>query len=236
MTIPKIIHQIWLGPHKKPNIWMDSWKIDYIKHNPGWSYMFWSEKEIDQLNMKNKKFYDKDTFYTAKSDIARYEILQKYGGVFIDADSLWINKLNNSLDFILEKANNKGNMFCAEEPKNKWSIANGVIGFSKNHPLLETLIDYIHNNYESLKKKHPRHRDVWLVTGPHIFTPLVKKYEKNLILDSKYFYPESFHKNNLHISVSSLPKKYPEAIMFQYGYTTNNIADNNIMKKFIDNN
>lgn len=234
MNIPKIIHQIWLGPHKKPDIWMNSWKIDYIKQNPDWTYMFWSEKEIEQLTMKNKKFYINDTFYIAKSDIARYEILKKFGGVFIDADSLWINKPKNSMNSIIENANNKGGMFCAEEPVNKWSIANGVIGFSKNHPVLDSLIDYIHNNYESLKKKHPRRRDVWLVTGPHIFTPLVKKYEKSLILDSKYFYPESFHKNNLHINVSELPINYPDAIMFQYGYTTNNIANNNIMKKFID--
>ena len=93
-----------------------------------------------------------------------------------------------------------------------------------------------HNNYEKLKKKHPRHRDVWLVTGPHIFTDLVKKYQKNLILDSKYFYPESFHKNNLHIPVSQLPQKYPQAIMFQYGYTSNNILHKDVMKNYIENN
>tara|TARA_Y100001935_G_C17223540_1_gene466557 strand:- start:320 stop:1030 length:711 start_codon:yes stop_codon:yes gene_type:complete len=236
MNIPKIIHQIWLGPHKKPDIWMNSWKINYIQQNPDWTYVFWSEKEINALQLKNKKYYDSDTFYTAKSDLARYEILQKYGGVFIDADSLWIHKPNNSLNAILNDANKKGGMFCAEEPVNKWSIANGVIGFSKNHPLLQTIIDYIHNNYEKLKKKHPRHRDVWLVTGPHIFTDLVKKYQKNLILDSKYFYPESFHKNNLHIPVSQLPQKYPQAIMFQYGYTSNNILHKDVMKNYIENN
>ena len=31
--IPKIIHQIWLGPNKRPDIWMNTWKIDYIKQN-----------------------------------------------------------------------------------------------------------------------------------------------------------------------------------------------------------
>ena len=74
-----IIHQIWLGPHKKPDIWMNSWKIDYIKQNPDWTYMF--GQKIDQLTMKNKTFYVNDTFYIAKSDIARYEILKKFGGV-----------------------------------------------------------------------------------------------------------------------------------------------------------
>ena len=38
-------------------------------------------------------------------------------------------------------------MFCAEEPVNKWSIANGVIGFSKEHPILKLMINHISNNY-----------------------------------------------------------------------------------------
>jgi len=33
-------------------------------------------------------------YYNAKSDIARYEILSVYGGVFMDADSMYLD--NNS--------------------------------------------------------------------------------------------------------------------------------------------
>ena len=94
-----------------------------------YTYMFWSEKEIEQLPMKSKIFYTDDTFYflhckiRVTHDIARYEIQKKLGRVFIDADSLWINKPNNSLNSIIEQAHNKGGMFCAEEPVNKWSSA-----------------------------------------------------------------------------------------------------------------
>ena len=44
--IPKIIHQIWLGPNKRPDIWIDSWRDRFMKRNPHYKYMFWSEKEI----------------------------------------------------------------------------------------------------------------------------------------------------------------------------------------------
>ena len=235
MSIPKIIHQIWLGPHKKPDIWMNSWKIDYIKRNPNWSYKLWTEKEINELNLKNIKFYEKESYYTCKSDIARYEILYQFGGVFIDADSLWIKDNNISLNKILNLAEKSG-MFCAKEPVNTWSIANGVIGFKKNHKILEEIIDFINKNYLKLKKKYGKLNQVWLVTGPHIFTDIVKKYENKLILDSYYFYPESFHKNNLNIDVKNFKELYPKSIMFQYGYTTNNILHNNVMKNFIDKN
>ena len=232
--IPKIIHQIWLGPNKRPDIWMNSWKINYIKKHPDWTYKLWTEKEINELNLINKKFYEKEPYYTGKSDIARYEILYQFGGVFIDADSLWIEGNNISLNKILDMAK-ESKMFCAVEPVNKWSIANGVIGFAKNHETLKNIINFINKNYINLKSKYPKKREIWLVTGPKVFTDIVKEYDKSLILESFYFYPESFHQNNLNIDINKLSELYPKSIMFQYGYTTNNILSNNIMKDFIDN-
>ena len=41
--IPKIIHQVWIGPKNKPNIYINTWKIDYIKANPDWQYVLWDE-------------------------------------------------------------------------------------------------------------------------------------------------------------------------------------------------
>ncbi len=235
MSIPKIIHQIWLGPKKRPDIWMNSWKINYLHKHPDWEYKLWTELEIAELTLVNQRQYDSEPYYTGKSDIARYEILNQFGGVFIDADSLWIEGNNISLNTILEKSMPSG-MFCAEEPVNKWSLANGVIGFKKNHSILKNTINFINQNYFALKQKHPRLRDVWLVTGPKIFTEMVKQEPNNLILDSHYFYPESFHQNNLDLDTQKFHLKYPKSIMFQYGYTTNNISGNNVMTKFIENN
>ena len=48
--IPKIIHQMWIGPHKMPTRYINTWRYDYIKENPDWKYMFWTEKEIEDLN------------------------------------------------------------------------------------------------------------------------------------------------------------------------------------------
>lgn len=232
MEIPKIIHQIWLGPNKQPDIWMNSWKNDYINKYPEWTYKLWTEKEIDDLNLSNKKQYENEKYYIGKSDIARYEILYRFGGIFMDADSVWIH---HSLNDILEKAKKSG-MFCAEEPVNKWSIANGVIGFSKEHPILKLMINHISTNYFNLKKKLKKEREIWQVTGTKPFTEIVKKYDNKLILESYYFFPESFHQNNLNLNSKDFPKLYPNSIMFQYGYTTNNISNNNIMKKHIDKN
>jgi inositol phosphorylceramide mannosyltransferase catalytic subunit len=235
MPIPKIIHQIWLGPNKRPDIWMNSWKIDYVKKYPDWDYKLWTETDISSLKLINKKQYDLEPYYTGKSDIVRYEILNLYGGVFIDADSLWIRENNISLDKILNLSEKSG-MFAAYEPVNKQILANGVIGFSKNHPILNNMIYFINKNHSKLKQKYNKLNQVWKVSGPRIFTTILEQYEgEKTLLDSYLFFPEDFHKNNLKLDIKNLSKKYPKSIMFQYGYTTNNILNKNIMKKFIDN-
>ena len=87
--IPKIIHQIWLGPHKPP-FSMDSWKNKYCSRFPDWKYKLWTEYEIRrQLDLINLSYYQKDPRWDAKSDIARYEILYRFGGMYIDSDCHW---------------------------------------------------------------------------------------------------------------------------------------------------
>ena len=238
--IPKIIHQIWLGPNKRPDIWMNSWKITYCNNYPEWDYKLWTEKEINELNLINKKQYENEKFYNGKSDIARYEILNRFGGIFIDADSLYLNnnsnEKSNNLDWIIEKANINGGFFAATEPVNKQIYANGVIGSKINHPILSDMISHISSTYFNLKKIHSRERDIWTVTGTKPFTDVVNIHNDKLFkLDHIYFYPVSFHENNINLSVNKVIELYPNAIMLQYGYTTNNILRNNCMKKYINN-
>ena len=68
-------------------------------------------------------------------------------------------------------------MFAAYEPVNKQIVANGVIGFSRNHPILNIVIHFIHKNYSKLKQKYNKLNQVWKVTGPKIFTTVIEKYE-----------------------------------------------------------
>jgi len=235
--IPKIIHQIWLGPNIRPDIWMNSWKIDYCKQYPDWEYKLWTEKEINEFGLKNKAQYEFEKFYNGKSDIARYEILNKYGGLFIDADSLWIKESINCLDDIILESNTYG-FFCAKEPKNSHIYANGVIGSIPNHKILNDMIDHIQSNYFELKKTSNLERQIWQITGTQPFSNIVNnnynKLKNVLILEHFFFYPVSFHQNNLNLDTKSFHIKYPKAIMFQYGYTTNNILHNNCMKKYIE--
>ena len=91
MNIPKIIHQIWLGQKEPPQWCIDSWEKNYISKYPEWKFKLWREKDIDNLTLINRRIYNKEPTLRGKSDIARYEILYQFGGIFMDSDSFWID-------------------------------------------------------------------------------------------------------------------------------------------------
>ena len=207
--IPKIIHQIWIGKKKPPKWCIDSWKNDYINLFSDWEYKLWTDDELQLLDMRNKKIYNDEPTMRGKSDIARYEILQQYGGIYIDADSLWLS--NKNLDPLLVSTS----FFACREPKNTQFIANGVIGCTKNNKITAEIIEYISNNYYRLKRKHPHPYSIWLVTNQPFFTEICTRNEIT-IYPSVYFYPEGYFKENTTLTKNEIEKKYPDSYMFQY--------------------
>jgi len=82
--IPKIIHHIWLGgslPEKYIN-YVSSWR----KHNPGWLHLFWDDINTKSFKLINQAKFDQTKNLGQKSDILRYELLYKYGGIYVDTD------------------------------------------------------------------------------------------------------------------------------------------------------
>jgi len=61
---------------------MRSWK----EYNPEWEHIFWDEDMIYELNLVNKEAYDAKDNPGFRSDIARYEILNRFGGMYVDTD------------------------------------------------------------------------------------------------------------------------------------------------------
>jgi len=179
--IPKIIHQIWLGsngnfPEKYKRFqqtWMD-------KH-PDWEYIFWSEKEIDEFGLKNRKLYDETDNYAAKSDIARYEILYRMGGLYIDTDFECIQEfdiLHHLCDFYAG--------CCMSHVE----IMNGLVGVAPEHPIIKECIDKI----KPKKKRKEDAMDIIRRTGPLFLTECFfnvteKHSSSTIVFPMTYFYP-----------------------------------------------
>jgi mannosyltransferase OCH1-like enzyme len=131
-VIPRIIHQIWIGPDDRPKIWMDTYASDYMRRFPAWTYMLWTEEEIDAFGLENREFYEREPSYAVKSDIVRVELLCRYGGIYVDADSVWVN--DKDYGDLIEQARDTG-MFVGVEPDLGFGriYAGGVMGSVPGH-------------------------------------------------------------------------------------------------------
>jgi mannosyltransferase OCH1-like enzyme len=83
LLIPRVFHQIWLGDKPMPDQfkrWVDGW----LSMNAGWDMQWWTDRRLPDL--VNRDEFDSAEKMAAKSDILRYEILAKHGGIYIDSD------------------------------------------------------------------------------------------------------------------------------------------------------
>jgi mannosyltransferase OCH1-like enzyme len=84
--IPRTLHQIWIGPRPVPRRWTESWR----RLHPEFEYRLWDEAAIDAFGLANLavyRRYGEAEIYDGAADVARAEILHRFGGVYVDADS-----------------------------------------------------------------------------------------------------------------------------------------------------
>jgi mannosyltransferase OCH1-like enzyme len=165
-----------------------------------------------------RKIYDIEKTWYGKADILRYMILYVYGGIYIDADCVWIN--NKSLNNLICKSK-ETNFFAGLVPNKKY-IANGVIGCSKENInilyILNKLKAYTLCEYIDIRKQKEPH----IITGPQLINE-IRKIHTITVFPSYYFYPIEWFKltdKKYHIT----HKINKESYMFHYGISTNKLS------------
>lgn len=184
--IPKIIHQLWIGDKPPPLEMMDTWKN---KH-PDFEYIFWNENEIQRRNLQFRCL-DKINIVSeinGKADVMRWEILYEYGGIFIDADSICIEKLDDDVFF---QPHIRGFASFENENCRKGLIATGTMGFVPKHPLCRDIIQYFINDDKKMKYQILK---AWYTVGPGVLTKFMETnmYPDVVIFPSYFFQPQHF--------------------------------------------
>ncbi len=197
--IPKIIHQIWIGS-KLPSELLtlsNTWRTLM----PDYKYCLWTDKEIETLDFKGKSLYCSLVNPGAKSDIARYAILEQYGGLYVDTDFECIKSLDQCFD---------GSQFIAGHlpapQSGKVEIANGLIACSKDNEIITAVNNII---AETTQVDEKDNMEIMRKTGPYMLTKTIEnklKNEKVGILPSNYFYAWP----NFLKELDSRPKEYLE--------------------------
>tara|TARA_B100000131_G_scaffold68990_1_gene65341 strand:- start:704 stop:1345 length:642 start_codon:yes stop_codon:yes gene_type:complete len=185
--IPKIIHQIWLGSRKRPSEHMETWP----NLHAGWQYIFWDEQAIKAYfpdGLINQDHFDYATAPCAKADILRYEILLKFGGIYIDADTICLRPLDDQ--FLSPKV-----WATFENEKTRGDLlANGFIGAETGNNFIELMVKDLSKRC-NFKYTNEQTEEIfsWLNYGPVFLTESVSRYNPDIsVFPSYYFIPNHY--------------------------------------------
>ena len=176
MLIPRIIHHIWVGPAMPQRLspYVDSWRTLH----PDWDHRF----HVGFGDLENQDLYDRAEEITQhvgqlRSDLARYELLWRFGGVYVDCDLEALRPFDALLD---------APAFAGWERQGR-HVNNACIGAVPGHPLMRALIDAAPESIARNAGERPNR-----MTGPHLLTPLARGRDDVVIHDEAVFYPYSW--------------------------------------------
>ena len=198
--IPKIIHQLWIGPKQPPTKFMDTWKNKH--ESEGFEYIRWTEQEFKKRGFTSKLVHKLNEMHeiNGKADILRWELLYEYGGFFVDADAYCIEPVTYLVEkykafagYENEQVRNAG--WVGNNPqyddvlaRTHPLIATGTMAFPPKHKLPKLAIEWIKNNEISVGKTGTR---AWRTVGPGLLTRLYhsQKWDDITIIPSYLFLP-----------------------------------------------
>jgi len=129
MKIPKVIHRVWLkgiGGADDPPASMEVFWEGFARLYPGWELKTWDGSEF---KWRFPEYYDASPCLAWKSDWFRYEVLQRYGGLYVDAD--------------IEPRGNAEHLFAHFDlflAKQHWgAVSNAMMGSVPDAPLWERI-------------------------------------------------------------------------------------------------
>jgi len=175
LTIPKLIHRIWFGQNAIPPAYEGYW-LAWQRQYPDYTFKTWRESDIDESFVTRKKIAEADGM-VRKADIARYEILYKHGGVYLDCDVMPYHYLD------WQKI--EAGLIVCNEVESEEFCSIGVIAAIPGNGILERAL---HALIEKPLNLHPPNVE----TGPFFFKEMLA-FGLHFNLRTETFYPYPFN-------------------------------------------
>ncbi|MGZ4693637.1 MAG: FkbM family methyltransferase [Acidimicrobiales bacterium] len=167
---------------------------EYVEHgrswqrlHPGWELVTWGDDDLDWL--QNRAEFDRAERFTTKSNIARYEIVHREGGLYVDCDFEALRPVDELLD--------GASLVVGEERDGL--LANALFAATPGHPTLAYAIDELPRSFAALSDRHSITN-----TGPEFWTRCVRRAstasaEAPTVLTRDQIYPYGFDPGQRHL-------------------------------------
>lgn len=134
-NIPKILHMIWVGDNPPGSYYFENlnrWK----ELMPGWSILSWTNEKLTNLEIDQGylSLIQKCRNGAQQADLLKYYLVNKYGGVYVDADVVPKRSLEE-----LDLSDNDI-VLCHDLPVTWEYIAVGFFASKPGNPILQYAI------------------------------------------------------------------------------------------------
>jgi mannosyltransferase OCH1-like enzyme len=194
-VIPRVIHQIWIGPDPLPEdhrLWIETWR----RHHPEWEHRLWTEEDLPADPIR-PEVLERLRVPVERADILRLDILYRHGGVYVDTDVECLRPMDDVLaghDFVgvYLKPGRMTNTFIASVPE---------------HPLLERALQEV-RPLEAYWGASAEPELLKEVAGPPLLRRLVKDYPDVKVLEPPVFFPATDEERETAIGVHHLARSW----------------------------
>jgi mannosyltransferase OCH1-like enzyme len=184
-VIPKKLHRIWFGQRPMPEAYNRFWD-DWQRLHPDWTLITWTEGNLPPLINGHLWEHVGLTAHAGipmaheravavqRADIVAYELVWRYGGVYVNCDMQPLR----SLDPLLEHK-----AFAAKEDHHY--LCNAVMGGEKESPFFAEVISQLPSRFGG----EFQNERMEIQTGPHLLTAVAEQCPDMItVLSRESFY------------------------------------------------
>jgi mannosyltransferase OCH1-like enzyme len=145
--------------------WGETWR----QHHPDWEMRLWGDADVSQLT--HGEAIRKARHWAEKTDVMRYELIARHGGVYVDTDFECLRSIEPLIDGIV--------LFAGEQRPGK--LGNALLGATPGHPLVERLA--------AAAAAAVGTQDYPQTTGPPFFHRFLSGAQELTVFPPEFFYP-----------------------------------------------
>jgi hypothetical protein len=167
--IPRVLHRIWLGSDPMPDAAVGFGK-SWARHHPEWEHRLWRDGDLLALGVP-AEIIAHATNAIELADVARFHIIARHGGVYIDTDFECLRPLDPLLKGV--------EAFAAFQRPGE--VATGLLGATPSHPAFRRAAELVSTTIGRAPLPS--------ATGPPFFTHVLWEFPEVTVFPPELFYP-----------------------------------------------